>query len=563
MVKKGFLKKTGCILISASIILTGVTFFGSSTSEADDEDLNLVEESLPEDVPQDIPDETGEKKDVEEPSELPEEGKDGEETTTLDLTTLEEDNLTPLSGNNMRMMLGASLNATSSSDDTTEATYSADGTELIYVPAGVGESFTVPSSVTSIRADAFSSSSVSTITFEGGGDKVSSFGSQSNDWPANGTVVYCYGSSEKAASTVSQFFLARITSSRKISIYYSESDITPDDPTPETTVIVNVTETASDSSFEDTTTPYSLVAGSTYTPNTRTGYTVSPKSYSVTSEAIQSVTFIYSPEATADDPLVDVIDEYYDSTGNTKVSSNTDRTQNYKENDIIKPLSISGYTLFEGSNYTVTSEKTGQTVTFKYKANGTTPTPSGGGSSSSSSSSSSPAAKTATSNINAGLKGIYQVTQGANQTVARNGGPVKIVCNGELNKLTGIFVDKVRIDPSRYTLESGSTILTFTGGFVKLFSTGDHVVRFEYVDGYAETGLKVTEGKTTTTVTYKVSSDGSISSGHTKDTTPKTADGFDNKYLLCIAIFLLGAGSSLFGNQRKLEAILAGENDDE
>ena len=39
-VKKGFLKKTGCILISASIILTGVTFFGSSVSEADlDEDI--------------------------------------------------------------------------------------------------------------------------------------------------------------------------------------------------------------------------------------------------------------------------------------------------------------------------------------------------------------------------------------------------------------------------------------------------------------------------------------------------------------------------------------------
>ena len=60
-----------------------------------------------------------------------------------------------------------------------------------------------------------------------------------------------------------------------------------------------------------------------------------------------------------------------------------------------------------------------------------------------------------------------------------------------------------------------------------MFTVGNHLIRFEYVDGYAETGLKVTDGKTTTTVTYKVSSDGSISAGHTKDTTPKTADGFD------------------------------------
>ena len=84
-----------------------------------------------------------------------------------------------------------------------------------------------------------------------------------------------------------------------------------------------------------------------------------------------------------------------------------------------------------------------------------------------------------------------------------------------------------------------------------------------FAGGSTEVTTTNTTTKTTTTVTYKVSSDGSISAGHTKDTTPKTADGFDNKYLLCIAILLLGAGSILFGNQRKLEAILAGENDDE
>lgn len=560
MVKKGFLKKTGCILISASIILTGVTFFGSSTSEADDEEEIITEEQIDESTEENTGNQEQEVVETD-----PTEAEDVE-TTTLDVSNLETDALTDLPERNVRMMLGTSLASTNSSDDETEASYSADGTELINVPAGVGESFTVPSTVTKIRADAFSNSNVNTITFAGGGDQItySNFGAQSNDWPASGTVVYCYGSTEKSSSGVSQFFLNRVTASRKISIFYSESDITPVDPTPDTTVIVNVTETASDSSFEDVTTPYSLKAGSTYVPTPRTGYEVSPASYAVTSEAMQNVTFIYSPSATEEDPLVDVTDEYYDSTGKTKVSSNKDRSRHYKENDIVKPLSISGYTLFEGSEYTVTADKTGQTVTFKYKANGTTPTPSGGGSSGGSSSSSgSSAAKPASSNINAGLKGIYQVTQGANQTITRENGPVKITCNGELSKLTGIFVDNVRIDPSRYTLESGSTILTFTGGFVKLFSIGDHVVRFEYVDGYAETGLKVTEGKTTTTVTYKVSSDGSISTGHTKDTTPKTADGFDDKYLLCIAIFLLGAGAILFGNQRKLEAIVAGEDDDE
>ena len=43
MVKKGFLKKTGCILISASIILGGWTFAGSSTSGAEPDSQPAIE----------------------------------------------------------------------------------------------------------------------------------------------------------------------------------------------------------------------------------------------------------------------------------------------------------------------------------------------------------------------------------------------------------------------------------------------------------------------------------------------------------------------------------------
>ena len=119
-------------------------------------------------------------------------------------------------------------------------------------------------------------------------------------------------------------------------------------------------------------------------------------------------------------------------------------------------------------------------------------------------------------------------------------------------------------------MESGSTIITLTKEYVANLANGDHAVQFQYTDGYAFTTLKITggtaaattAGKTTTTVTYKVSSDGSISSGHTQDSTPKTADGFDNRYLLCLAIFLLGAGAILFSRQKKLEAILESQRDE-
>jgi hypothetical protein len=156
----------------------------------------------------------------------------------------------------------------------------------------------------------------------------------------------------------------------------------------------------------------------------------------------------------------------------------------------------------------------------------------------------------------------YLITKGGGQVVAQSGGPVTIVCNGELNKLLYILVDGNVLDKANYTVASGSTILTLTKEYIASLNPGDHVVQFQYDDGYAMTGLKITASKTTTTVSYKVSSDGSISSGHTKDTTPKTADGFDARYLLCLAIFLLGAGSILMGRQRKLEMILAEQRDD-
>ncbi len=247
---------------------------------------------------------------------------------------------------------------------------------------------------------------------------------------------------------------------------------------------------------------------------------------------------------------VTVYDEFYKGDLNHMTSSKIRSVNKYSAGSTysFSHATYSGYSAYGGRDQsgTVTGN---MSAYFFYLENG--------------SSSSTTANSTTTNETNSNLKNIYQITAGANQTVTANGGPVSITCNGDLNKLTGIFLNQKRVDGSRYTLASGSTILTFTDGFMKLFKKGDYVVRFEYTDGYAETGLKVVDSKTTTTVTYKVSSDGSISAGHTKDATPKTADGFDNRYLLCMAFFLLGAGAILFSKQKKLEAILAGERDEE
>mgnify|MGYP006988835893 CR=1 FL=1 len=608
--KKGFWKKTGCILISASIILTGWTFFGSTVSEAEYDSGNYFTDGGT------ITSETL----AEYQSELSFVSSAGDLTVaTSGLagysnlgTVLVNGNLslgeyafsgdTALTSVVCDTMSGASASSFSgcssiniSISSGTSGGYHTDGvgalyngTTLIYVPASVGESYTVVSGTTAIAAGAFNDSQVTSLYFENGdADKIGSFGTQSG-WPSDEMVCYCYGgSTEESASAVATFFTTTCENAGANKVQYdsgtsggdsdtsgdgsgddgSGGDSSGDDSSggdssggdTTTTYTVTVTEEFYDASGNKTATENSSLSdtyasGASITAKSYSGYTLTSGNspYTVTGDA--SIIFAYKVSSSGGGSVtppkkytVTVYDEFYKSDLNTMIKRTTRSTNTYTEGSAysFSPVTYAGYAHWGGRNESGTV--TGNiNVYFFYKETGK-----GSG-----------AAGTTKSDINSSLPNKYQVTEGANQTVAQTNGPVKIVCNGELEKLTGIFVDGVRIDGSRYTLESGSTILTFTAGFIKLFSPGSHVIRFEYVDGYAETNLNVTESKTTTTVTYKVSSDGSISSGHTKDATPTTADGFDSKYLLCLAIFLMGAGAILFSKQKKLEALLADEREE-
>lgn len=619
--KKGFWKKTGCILISASIILTGWTFFGSTVSEAEYDSGNYFTDGGT------ITSETL----AEYQSELSFVSSAGDLTVaTSGLagysnlgTVLVNGNLslgeyafsgdTALTSVVCDTMSGASASSFSgcssiniSISSGTSGGYHTDsvgalynGTTLIYVPASVGESYTVVSGTTAIAAGAFNDSQVTSLYFENGdADNIGSFGTQSG-WPSDEMVCYCYGgSTEESASAVATFFTTTCENAGANKVQYdsgtsggdSGGDSSGDDGSGDdgsggdssggdssgddssggdssggdssggdttTSYTVTVTEEFYDASGNKTSSANSSLSGTyasgaSITAKSYSGYTLTSGNspYTVTGDA--SITFTYkvssgSSSSSSTKYTVTVYDEFYKSDLNTMIKRTTRSTNTYTEGSAysFSPVTYAGYAHWGGRNESGTV--TGNiNVYFFYKETGK------GGA----------GAGTTKSDINSSLPNKYQVTEGANQTVAQTNGPVKIVCNGELEKLTGIFVDGVRIDGSRYTLESGSTILTFTAGFIKLFSPGSHVIRFEYVDGYAETNLNVTESKTTTTVTYKVSSDGSISSGHTKDATPTTADGFDSKYLLCLAIFLMGAGAILFSKQKKLEALLADEREE-
>lgn len=92
----------------------------------------------------------------------------------------------------------------------------------------------------------------------------------------------------------------------------------------------------------------------------------------------------------------------------------------------------------------------------------------------------------------------------------RDGATIK--CTGALDDFESVQVDGVLVDPGNYTLESGSTILTFTAKYLNTLSVGKHTVTMNYTYGSVNTDL---------TVHAQISSGGSSSGGSGSGSTGK------------------------------------------
>lgn len=637
--KKGFLKKTGCILISASIILTGVTFFGGSTSSAegeeevttettvettssDDTTSTGTEENLSGGTTTDATTEGGASTGTETAGETTGSTTDATTTTgenTTDATTGTTTETTEITEetdadtaddeeilntkklkSTMSLMSNSLLTSDGNyTDESTGAVYTDSSmTTLVSVPSSA-TSFEVPSSVRTIQSEAFSGSNVTYLKFT---SDVSSIGSESS-WPLVGTTtIDCSGMSSdtNVVTHYKALMLSYVGTSTVIKVLFEDSSEETasytltykyyvDDYSDENNLLGSEARDYDEGDDPELPDARKTFSGTSYS------YVSGPYPDFETVSGDAEYKFVYK-KVDSDTYTVRVFETLYESNGTTVISGptqNADLSGDYLENYVITPTAPSGYEIFgDITSYTVTNVAS-QDVYFTYKKTTTptpTPTPGGGGgnsggggsssgvgsssggssggsSSSSSASAATPAPGTATTVADvAKLNNAYHIIEGASQVVPQTNGPVRIVCDGPVEKLAYIMMDGNIIPRENYTIESGSTILNLTKDYVANLAVGDHAVQFQYIDGYAVTGLKITAAaatKTTTTVTYKVSSDGTISSGHVKDTTPKTADGFDTRYLLCLAIFLLGAGSIMMSKQKKLEAILAGEMDEE
>ena len=154
----------------------------------------------------------------------------------------------------------------------------------------------------------------------------------------------------------------------------------------------------------------------------------------------------------------------------------------------------------------------------------------------------------------------YTITAGAGGTSELGtSGTITITCDGALDKLTGIYVDDKLVDAANYTLQSGSTILTFNASYLNTLSVGTHKVKFQYSDGSAETTFVIKEasaGDTTTqdTTTQDTTTQDTTMQNTTapskKDDVPKTGDNTPIALLFIVAV-ISGAGVLYFGRKKK------------
>ena len=83
----------------------------------------------------------------------------------------------------------------------------------------------------------------------------------------------------------------------------------------------------------------------------------------------------------------------------------------------------------------------------------------------------------------------YKIIDGIDQTFKNN--KITIKCNGNLDNLVAVKINDKVVDEKNYTLESGSTILTFNENYLNTLDAGTYDITFVYPDGSATTTLTI------------------------------------------------------------------------
>ncbi|WP_455721485.1 hypothetical protein [Agathobacter sp.] len=165
----------------------------------------------------------------------------------------------------------------------------------------------------------------------------------------------------------------------------------------------------------------------------------------------------------------------------------------------------------------------------------------------------------------------YDILEGADGThVLKEDGAYTVRVNCALEYFVAVQIDGKVVDSEDYTVESGSTIVTFTKEFMDSLSVGEHEVKFIFTNGTAKAAIKVVEKTQDTkpadtkpddTKQDTVDKPSSSTDTKTVTTTPKTPatkqkkaakSGDENPAMWVLFLIMLGgAGAATYGMKRK------------
>ena len=155
----------------------------------------------------------------------------------------------------------------------------------------------------------------------------------------------------------------------------------------------------------------------------------------------------------------------------------------------------------------------------------------------------------------------YDILEGADGThVLKEDGSYSVRVNCAIEYFVAVQIDGKTVDSSGYTVERGSTIVTFTKEFMDSLSVGDHEVKFIFTNGTAKAAIMVVE-KTQDTKQDTVDKSSSSTDTKTVTTTPKASatqqkkaakSGDENPAMWVLFLMMSsGAGAATYGCKRK------------
>ena len=91
---------------------------------------------------------------------------------------------------------------------------------------------------------------------------------------------------------------------------------------------------------------------------------------------------------------------------------------------------------------------------------------------------------------------VIEFLYGKNQTVTKNDGhKLYFRLDEDVKNFENVYLDGKLVDPSMYTVKSGSTIVEFTKEFKNSLTEGNHNLEFKFKNGYAKTQIHVLNKK--------------------------------------------------------------------